>query len=161
MQLCGSLSILWHCLSLGMERKLTSSCRLTFCNVVFVLVVVGLWFLLLLSAICWRRLRSLCKVRNGGPSGRKNWVLLWWRAFLSKALIHLSADRFVALRPWYIFGLRWPRPWVYGLYDQVNGDLQEGLCQVDLPTLLLPMSPLLWWDSADPHLHRRLPNISR
>ena len=25
MQLCGSLSILWHCLSLGLERKLTFS----------------------------------------------------------------------------------------------------------------------------------------
>ena len=27
MQLCGSLSILWHCLSLGLERKLTFSCQ--------------------------------------------------------------------------------------------------------------------------------------
>ena len=26
MQLCGSLSILWHCLFLGLERKLTFSC---------------------------------------------------------------------------------------------------------------------------------------
>ena len=26
MQLCGSLSILWHCLSLGLESKLTFSC---------------------------------------------------------------------------------------------------------------------------------------
>ena len=25
MQLCGSLNILWHCLSLGLERKLTFS----------------------------------------------------------------------------------------------------------------------------------------
>ena len=25
MQLCGSLSILWHCLSLGLERKVTFS----------------------------------------------------------------------------------------------------------------------------------------
>ena len=25
MQLCGSLSMLWHCLSLGLERKLTFS----------------------------------------------------------------------------------------------------------------------------------------
>lgn len=25
----------------------------------------------------------------------------------------------------------------------------------DLPGLLLPVSPSLWWDPADPHLHRR------
>ena len=29
MQLCGSLSILWHCLSLGLERKLTFSSPVT------------------------------------------------------------------------------------------------------------------------------------
>ena len=66
----------------------------------FVLVAVGLWFfLLLLSALWWRRLRALCKL----PDGR-DW---WWKnlglalvgsAFLSKALIQLSAG--FALPPW-------------------------------------------------------------
>ena len=35
----------------------------------------------------------------------------------------------VVLPPCLFFGLRWSSPWAYRLYGQVNGDLQEGLCQ--------------------------------
>ena len=70
------------------------SCWLTFCSMVLALVVAGLWFfLLLLSALWWRRLRVLCKL----PDGRDRWweklgLALVGRALLSKALTQLFAD---------------------------------------------------------------------
>ena len=66
---------------------------LTFCNMVFVLAAVRLCCLLLLSALWWMRLRSLCKL----PDGRDWWLeklclALVGRALFSQALIQLSAD---------------------------------------------------------------------
>ena len=52
---------------------------LTFCKMVFVLATVGVWFfLLLLSAYWWKRLRGLCKLLDGRDWLWENWVLLWW-----------------------------------------------------------------------------------
>ena len=46
---------------------------------VFVLASVALWFfLLLLSALWWKRLRGLCKLLDERDCVGKNWVLLWW-----------------------------------------------------------------------------------
>ena len=69
------------------------SCWLTFCNVVFVLVTVWLWFFLLVLALWWRRLRGLCKL----PDGRDWWweklgLSLVGRALLSKTSIQISDD---------------------------------------------------------------------
>ena len=70
------------------------SCWLTFCNAVFVLVAVGLWFfLLLLSALWWRRLKGLCKLPDRrGWQWEKLGPSVVGRILLSKALIQLSAD---------------------------------------------------------------------
>ena len=51
------------------------------------------------------------------------------------------------------FDQRWPNPWVYGLYDQVNSDLQGGLCEGPLPGLLLPVPVSPQWVTSDPHVH--------
>ena len=70
----------------------TSIYILTFCNVV--LSAVELWFfLLLLSALCWRRLRGLCKF----PDGRDEWwekldLALVGRAMFGKVGIQFSID---------------------------------------------------------------------
>ena len=76
----------------------------------FILAAVELvFFLLLLSALWWMRLRELSKL----PDGR-DW---WWeklglalvdRALLSKALIQLSADS--CCTPCLLFGLRQHSP---------------------------------------------------
>ena len=59
----------------------------------FVLAAVGLWFFLLLCALCWRRLRGLCKLPDGRDwQWEKLSVALVGRALFSKALIQLSAD---------------------------------------------------------------------
>ena len=51
---------IWHI-------TLCFSSWLWFCNVVFISAIVGLWFfLLLLSALWWMRLRDFCKVPDGG-----------------------------------------------------------------------------------------------
>ena len=106
------------------------SCWLAFCNVAFVLVVVGLlFFLLLLSALWWRRLRVLCKL----PDGRARWweklgLALVGKALLSKALTQLFAD------VWGTFPgsiLAWGR-WGLGSMDSMVGlmaNSKSGLCQ--------------------------------
>ena len=47
------------------------------CFFFFLLAAVGLWFLLLLSVLWWRRLKGLCKLPDGKDWQCKTWVLLW------------------------------------------------------------------------------------
>ena len=84
------------------------------------------FFLLLLSALWWRRPRDLCRL----PDGR-DWVLLWWARPSSINMIKSNYLLMggVALPPWELFGLRWPSPGVFRFCGRVNGDLQEDLSQ--------------------------------
>ena len=119
-----------------------------FCNVVFILVTVGLWFfLLLLSALWWRRLRRLYKL----PDGRDWWweklgLALVGKALLSKALIQLSADEWGWAPSLVFFWSEETQP--SGWWQPPRGTFQAG-------------APFLWWAPANPHLlHRKPSNTS-
>ena len=72
-----------------------------------------LWFfLLLLSTLCWKRLRGLCKL----PDERDWWweklgLSLMGRALLSKALIQLSADGWGCAPSMVVFWPEVTQPW--------------------------------------------------
>ena len=75
------------------------------------------------------------------PPGRGWWwekqsLALVGRPLLSKSLIQLSAQGWVAFPPWSFFGLRRPSP--------PRGFTPRGPCR-----LLLPVPPYLWWAPAD------------
>ena len=118
--------------------QILPSCWLTFCNVIFVLAAVRLWFfLLILSALRWRRLRGLCKLPN-----RRDWrweklgLALVGRALLSKALIQLYTDRWGSLP---VSCLAWGDPAlesagsIVGIMAPPRGTFRDCCCQHPCP----------------------------
>ena len=80
----------------------------------------------------------------GGTGSGKNWSCSGEQGLASETLIQLSADWWGCSPSLVVFRPEATQPLGLGLYGQVNGELQEGLCQGDLSRVLPPVRLSLW-----------------